>query len=81
MEWWIHVNRRERGEKGNAMTINGHDVSNEEWAVRAKALDPNEKARMLQAASVLLSQPEAISDPHETELYILQDLLGGTVAA
>jgi hypothetical protein len=61
--------------------INGNDVVNEEWAVQARALSATEKTRVLEAVNVLLGLPHAISDPHETELYILRDVLGGTVAA
>lgn len=50
-------------------------VAGEEWAKRAGRLGAGERARRLEAVEVLLAQTDEISDPLESELYVLRDQL------
>lgn len=54
-----------------------NDVIGEEWAKRVQRLGPDERARRAEAVRVLLDQPNEISDPLESELYILRGQLTG----
>jgi hypothetical protein len=50
----------------------------EQWAQLVLGLGPDERARRTQAVDILLDKPEEISDPLETELYLLRDQLQKT---
>jgi hypothetical protein len=52
-------------------------VDGEEWAQRVRRLSPEEREERLQHVNALLAAPEDISDPLETELYILHEQLTG----
>lgn len=54
-----------------------NDVSGTEWATLVHGLSAAERARRLEAVTVLLAHPDAISTPLESELYILRDQLWG----
>lgn len=51
------------------------DWRDEEWARKTTELGPAERMRRLAAATVLLENPDEISDPLESELRVLLDAL------
>lgn len=65
------------GKGHSQMSINLNDVGGEEWARRVQGLGEEERARRLQAVEDLLADPEGISDPLESELYVLRAQLRG----
>lgn len=59
-------------------TTTPSDWRDEEWAQKTAALDTTERTRRINAATVLLANPDEISDPLESELLVLLDALRGT---
>lgn len=57
------------------MSTSMNEVTGEEWARRVQGLGEDERARRLQAVNVLLAEVDEISDPLESELYILRTQL------
>lgn len=53
------------------------DVTGEQWARRVQRLSKDERAQRTEAVRVLLDKPDEISDPLESELYVLLDQLTG----
>lgn len=54
-----------------------NEVADEQWAKRVQRLAPAERTRRLQAVEILLAEPDDLSNPLESELYILRDQLRG----
>lgn len=52
-------------------------VSDTKWAKLVRGLSATERAKRLDAVEILLADPDATSDPLESELYILRDQLQG----
>lgn len=63
---------------GREMSINMNDVTREPWAQRVSGLSEGERERRIEAVDLLLDQPDDLSTPLETELYILRDYLTKT---
>lgn len=59
----------------NTVPVNGDSWRNEEWARSVRALGPDERARRIGAAKVLLESGDQISDPLLSELVILLEAL------
>lgn len=51
------------------------DITGDEWQQRIGMLSTGERMRRMEAVNVLLGQPDEISDPLESELYVLRSEL------
>lgn len=61
------------------MTSNS-EVAGTEWVQRVQRLSLAEREQRVQHVDALLAEAEDISDPLESELYILRDQLTGQAA-
>lgn len=67
--------RKTSVERIRHVSISIDGVDGEEWAQRIGRLSADERTRRIDAVNVLLSQPDEISDPLESELYVLRSEL------